>query len=87
MHLRAPGGGGGAGALGQEVVNYARGAGSAKDLLKCVPDCATEVLCFCEYTILLEISLRTNKGLNRAVCEKQIALPETVCRSFIFARC
>ena len=47
-----------------------------------------EVLFFCEYAILLENFLRTNKGLNvRAMCENQAALLETVCRSFIFIRC
>lgn len=53
--------------------------------LKCVPDCPVKVLFFWECTILLEISLRTNKGfnVNRATCENQTAPPETVCSSFI----
>lgn len=57
--------------------------------LKCAPDRRVEVLFLCEYSILLEVFLRTNKGLNvnRDTCENQAVLPKTVCRSFIFIRC
>ena len=45
--------------------------------------------CFCEYTVLLQISMIMNKGLdvNRDKDEKQAVLPTRICRNFICIKC